>query len=316
MAAMFSFTACSDEEAPTSKNVLSVPSLKIPLINESSALITWEQVDNASLYSYSFSGGTEQTTTETSIEIDGLSPEQTYTFRIKAMKVGSSYFDDSEYADTTFTTSAHIKVFRIATFGDDWDTWNYEYDDNGNIKRVYRMVNNEVEREWLFTYGQDNTISVTGHDEYTITLNEQGYTETYADAWDSFSYEYDSDGYMTKVIKNGNVNSNITVENGNIMKWSKFSVDAEQFKIHTYGNVPNVGGAHCFYSEKCGASRWLIETGLFGKASTLCHSSNQWDYSSSSSTFTFDYDENNCIKAEHKQGDGYTENYYYTYFVE
>lgn len=315
IAVFFSFTSCSDEEAPASKNVLSVPAVKVPLIKESSALVTWEAVANATSYSYSFNGGAEQTTKETSLEFTGLSPEQTYSFKIKAVKDGSLYFDDSQYADTSFMTTAHVKSYHVATFGDDWDTWNYEYNDNGTVKRVYRMADGKVEREWFFTYGSDSTVTVTGHDEYKITLNGQGYAKTYADQWDAFSYKYDSNGYMIQVVKNGEVASNITIENDNIMKWSKFADGVEQFKLHTYGNVPNVSGAHCIYSEKCGASRWLVETGLFGKASAYCHTSNQWDYSAIPSTFTFDYDDNNCIKTEHKQGDGYTENYHYTYFV-
>jgi hypothetical protein len=314
-AALLNFTACSDEEAPADKNVLEKPVVTVPLVKESSALITWDAVGNATTYVYSFNGGTEQTTTATSLEVKGLTPEQSYSFKIKAVKTNSLYFDDSDYSEVSFTTTAHVKIYQVATFGDDWDTWNYEYNDNGTVKRVYRMYDGKLEREWNFAYGNDSTVTVTGHDEYHLTLNGEGYAKTFADSWDSYSYKYDKDGYMTQVIRNGEVKSNITIENGNITKWSKFSNGVEVFKLHTYTSVPNVGGAHCIYSESCGANRWLVETGLFGKASAYCHASNQWDYASKPSTFTFDYDTNNCIKAEHKQGDGYTENYYYTYNV-
>ena len=81
-------------------------------------------------------------------------------------------------------------------------------------------------------------------------------------------------------------------------------------------NSPNVSGAHCIYAESSGASRWLVETGLFGKASANCHTSSGWQHSSSTATYTFEYDENSCIKEESKNYDGYIENFYYTYFSE
>ena len=121
---------------------------------------------------------------------------------------------------------------------------------------------------------------------------------------------------MTKVEKNGNIASNITIEDGNIMQWTRFSDGVEQFKVQTYSAVPNVSGAHCIYAESSGASRWLVETGLFGKASANCHTSSGWQHSSSTATYTFEYDENSCIKEESKNYDGYIENFYYTYFFE
>ena len=39
-------------------------------------------------------------------------------------------------------------------------------------------------------------------------------------------------------------------------------------------------------------------------------------HSSSTATYTFEYDENSCIKEESKNYDGYIENFYYTYFSE
>jgi hypothetical protein len=308
--------ACSNDLEHPAKNVLEAPVVTVPSVKESSALLTWNPVANANTYLYSLDGDEEQSTDQNTIELNGLKPEQSYTFRVKAQKSGSRYFDDSEYTEVTFTTTSHVTVYRVATFGDDWDTWHYEYNNNGTPKHIYRLYNNAIEREWLFDYDGTN-VTVTGHDNYAITLNEQGYAATFTNGTDTYEYTYDSDGYMTQVKENGNVVSNITIEDGNIMKWSRFADDGtEQFKIHTYSAIPNVGGAHCIYSESCGAGRWLVETGLFGKASADCHTSNKWDYSDTSSTFTFEYDANNCIAKESKNYNGDVENYYYTYLSE
>ena len=183
------------------------------------------------------------------------------------------------------------------------------------LKRVYRLYEGELDREWLFAY-DGNNITVTGKNAYNMTLNDQGYVATFVDGSNTYEYTYDENGYMTKVEKNGNIASNITIEDGNIMQWTRFSDGVEQFKVQTYSAVPNVSGAHCIYAESSGASRWLVETGLFGKASANCHTSSGWQHSSSTATYTFEYDENSCIKEESKNYDGYIENFYYTYFSE
>lgn len=91
-----------------------------------------------------------------------------------------------------------------------------------------------------------------------MTLNDQGYVATFVDGSNTYEYTYDENGYMTKVEKNGNIASNITIENGNIMQWTRFSDGIEQFKVQTYSAVPNVSGAHCIYAESSGASvGWL-----------------------------------------------------------
>lgn len=313
---IFSMAGCSgnDIASHADKNILPAPTVTVPSVLESSAVITWKAVDNATTYVYSLNGGEEKMTAENTLKISDLTPETTYSFKIKAQKTGSKYFEDSEYSEISFKTTAHIKTYQVATFADDWDTWYYDYNDNNTIKRVYRMYNGAIEREWDFTYN-GSEVTVTGKNNYTITLNDKGYVATFINGSDTYNYTYDDDGYMTKVEKNGNIVSNIVIEKDDIIKWSKFEDGVEKWKIHTYSAVPNVGGAHCIYSEGSGIDRWLIETGLFGKASTDCHVSNCWDYSATGSTFTFEYDNNGCIKKECKNYDGYIENYFYTYNV-
>ena len=254
LAVVLGATACSDDDNHPSTNILDKPEVTVPDVKESSAVITWKAIGNATAYIYSLNNGSEQSTDQNTIQLTGLEPEKSYTFKVKAQKTGSIYFEDSDYAEITFTTTSEVTVYRIATFADDWDKWYYEYNDNGTVKRVYRLYEGELDREWLFAY----------------------------------------DG------------NNIT----------RFSDGIEQFKVQTYSAVPNVSGAHCIYAESSGASRWLVETGLFGKASANCHTSSGWQHSSSTATYTFEYDENSCIKEESKNYDGYIENFYYTYFSE
>ena len=315
LAAVFSMAACNDDNNHPDKNVLDKPEVTVPSVLESSAIVSWKAIGNATTYIYSFNGGAEQTTDQNTIELTNLEPEKSYTFKVKAQKTNSLYFDDSEFTEITFTTTSHVTIYRVATFADDWDKWYYEYNDNGTVKRVYRLTGDGgLDREWLFAY-DGNKVNVTGKNTYSMTLNDQGYAAAFVDGSTTYEYTYNEDGYMTQAKKNGSVTSNIVIEKGNIMTWSKFSDGVEKFKIHTYSAVPNVGGAHCIYSESSGAGRWLVETGLFGKASAHCHTSGGWE-GSASSVFTFEYDANNCIKQEMKNYDGYVENFFYTYIGE
>lgn len=313
LAVVLSATACSDEENHPSKNILDKPEVTVPDVRESSAVITWKAIGNATAYIYSLDNGSEQSTDQNTVQLTGLEPEKSYTFKVKAQKTGSIYFEDSEYAEISFTTTSKSSVYRIATLADSWDKWYYEYNENGTVKRVYRLYEGELEREWLFAYEGSN-IAVTGRNTYNMTINDQGYVATFVDGSNTYEYTYDENGYMTKAEKNGTTVSNITIENGNIMQWTRFSDGVEQFKNQTYSALPNVGGSHCIYAEGCGPGRWLVETGLFGKASTNCHTSSGWQHSSITATYTFEYDENGCIIQESKNYNGDIENYYYTYF--
>lgn len=177
LAVVLSMTACSDDDNHPNTNVLDKPEVTVPDVKESSAVITWKAIGNATAYIYSLNNGNEQSTDQNTIQLTGLEPEKSYTFKVKAQKTGSIYFEDSEYAEITFTTTSEVTVYRIATFADDWDKWYYEYNDNGTVKRVYRLNGEELDREWLFAY-DGNSVTVTGKNAYTMTLNSQGYVAT------------------------------------------------------------------------------------------------------------------------------------------
>ncbi|MBP1614168.1 MAG: Fibronectin type domain [Bacteroidetes bacterium] len=315
LATLFSFVSCDNDENYQDKNILGKPEVTVANVKESSAVVTWKSVDNANVYVYRINNGDEQTTENNTIQLTGLDTEKTYTIDVKAQKSGSLYFEDSEFSQASFTTTSHVVVYRIATFADDWDTWYYEYNDNGTVKRVYRLYDGQLDREWVFAYS-GSSVSVTGKDTYTMTLNDKGYVATFITGQDTYAYTYNDNGNMIKVEKNGNIYSNAVIENGNIIKWSKFTDGVEQFKVQTYSEVPNVGNTHCIYSERAGISHWLVETGLFGNASAYCHKTSGWDYSSVAAAYSFEYDQNGCIKKEIKDYAGSIENFSYTYYAE
>ncbi len=80
-----------------------------PAVDHQSATFSWEAVANATGYAYTIDGGVEQTTTSTSVKVDGLTPETAYskTLAVRALGDGAEY-QDSEPASYTFafTTEA------------------------------------------------------------------------------------------------------------------------------------------------------------------------------------------------------------------
>lgn len=326
---LMGFAGCENdvEDDYPSVNKLYAPTLVLGAFDHEQATVSWEAVPNAGSYAYMLNDGTALSTGQTSVTLTGLTPETHYTLKVKSVaREGALYFEDSDYVSVEFTTQPTpdvppaAKAYRIKTFADDWDTWTYEYNDDGTVKRISRP-----DREWVFAYDGVN-VTTTGKNAYRMTLNEQGLVATFLpEEGKEYTYTYDDEGYMIQARLNGEVVSNIVVEGGNIVKWSRWSKagdeteDTEHFKLHTYSAAEkNVTGVHCIYSEAMGASRWLVETGLFGKASAYCHTLNVWDYNEgnpdNSSIFTFVFDPvSRGIAEEHKLYGTDTEKFFYTY---
>ncbi|MDP4278151.1 MAG: hypothetical protein Q8914_11045 [Bacteroidota bacterium] len=217
--------------------------------------------------------------------------------------------DDNNQKEST------LKV-RIATFADDWDTWTYSYNTEGQLIKVYR----DETKQWNFRYNGDSII-ISGTDNYKILLGKNGYVASMADDWDARTYTYDALGHLTQVKKNGTVVSNLKIDAGCITTWSKWMMkgtdtqNVEHFKNQTFSTVKNVAKIHNIYSEMFGGSRWLMETGIFGIPSDYLCEQTVWDYSTSPAALTYEFDTNNCVTHEIKTGADYVENYYYTWTV-
>lgn len=316
-AAALGFTSCGGDEPELIK--LNTPELSEPVVGHNSASISWKAVDNADAYVYVLNDGAEVNTTETSVVLNDLTPATEYTFKVKACKDGSTIFTASEFATITFTTldkPAEAKAYRVASFADMWDKWFYSYNEDGTPKRIYRTADNQpdgaLDREWLFEY-KGNTLNVTGKNTWVMAIDENKHVSKLIDGSNIYEYSYDADGYLTQVKKNAEVICEVVIENGNIAKWSKIKDGAQVWKLHTYTSALNVSGIHAITAEGIGASRWLVETGLFGKACRNLHATNGWDYSDKSSTFTFELDADGAVVKESKLYGEELEEFFYTY---
>lgn len=93
-----------------------------PAVDHQSATFSWEAVANATGYAYTIDGGVEQTTTSTSVKVDGLTPETAYskTLAVRALGDGADY-QDSEPASYTFAFTTEAAPAAGSTTTLTWD---------------------------------------------------------------------------------------------------------------------------------------------------------------------------------------------------
>ena len=161
--------------------------------------------------------------------------------------------------------------------------WNLdvEYTDNKVIFKEQESGN--VDREW--------------------TVGANGYVSSVTKGETVFTYSYDNDGHLVEIKENGEVCSVITWENGNLVSWTKEkelkdeagNYTIARVKAQTYTNQENVGGVHIVFSEKSSMSRWMYETGLFGKASKNPVATDKWTDSETGATFDYRYDADDYV---------------------
>lgn len=86
LAVVLSMTACSDDDNHPNTNVLDKPEVTVPDVKESSAVITWKAIGNATAYIYSLNNGNEQSTDQNTIQLTGLEPEKKLHIQSKSSK--------------------------------------------------------------------------------------------------------------------------------------------------------------------------------------------------------------------------------------
>ena len=216
---------------------------------------------------------------------------------------------------------------RLIMCGDEWDKYYFTYNADGTIKEAKRNPSNEAgwggyERIWTFTWnGKNATVKYVKEGEeqtpLSITLGGNGYIESITDTWgDTRKCTYDLEGHLLKVFKGDELKCNCVWEGGNLIKWSRFSDGAEQYKIQSFMMVENVGGIFADATDKAGLDRWMFEIGLFGKPSKLLMEQAAWEGASDIATHTYTKDADNFVtKVEKFYGGELDQTYEYQWEV-
>ncbi|MBQ6687966.1 MAG: DUF4595 domain-containing protein [Bacteroidales bacterium] len=146
-----------------------------------------------------------------------------------------------------------------------------------------------------------------GEVEYEWTVNEQGYVVKNGD----YSYEYDAEGHLTKVIEDWGegpqVVSICTWVDGNMTSWTREG-EAEdggaRVKRQTYKEDLNVGGIFTVFTEKSSLKKWMFEAGFFGKSTKNLVATDKWDDRDVAATFEYRTDDDDYVIAEVKYWEG------------
>lgn len=194
-----------------------------------------------------------------------------------------------------------------------YDTWTYSYDNQG---RVVNVTRGEDSKDWTFAYN-DKTVTVTRKSDnvvvMTLTLNDKGVCTAIKDEWDETAvFTYDATLRPTKIEKEGELRSEITLRDNCLVSWTK-AKDNNRKRTFTYSNQKNLGDLHAIYSEAIDPpARWMYETGLFGHGPAYLPATSVWeDDMENGSTITCEVDANGyCISEKKVFPGGWTE-----YFV-
>jgi len=203
----------------------------------------------------------------------------------------------------------------------------FRYNEDGTLAGVDEVWTNDdgsIGKYNLNVTREGNKLTLVtdeGDVEYEWTVNEQGYVVKNGD----YSYEYDAEGHLTKVIEDWGegpqVVSICTWENGNMTSWTKEDeLENEEtgekyarVKRQTYKEDLNVGGIFTVFTEKSSLKKWMFEAGFFGKASKNLVATDKWDDNEEGATFEYRFDADDYVIAEMKYygGELDDETYYF-----
>ena len=193
---------------------------------------------------------------------------------------------------------------RLVMCGDEWDKYHFFYNADGSIKEVKRNLDETTgawERTWTFTWnGKNASVKYVKEGEeqapLSFTLGGNGYVESFTDTWgDVRKFTYDLEGHLLTVFKGDEKKCNCVWEGGNLIKWSRFTEEGEQFKIQNFLMEKNDAGIFPDATDKAGVDRWMFEIGLFGKPSKLLMDQAAWEGAADNATHKYTKDADNFV---------------------
>ena len=211
----------------------------------------------------------------------------------------------------------------------------YTYNEDGTVATLKASYEGSVWGDYVFTY-EGNKLTVTNKAaddavEMIAFLNDQKLAEEIKYYIDGKNFElectYDKNGFLLSCSKDGALQTvqQIT-EDGCVEFWTRIgiaetigeSADAAGWrkKMHTYYGEANIAGIHTEWNEDTGVKRWIYETGLLGRASTLVCKTAWWygvadkeagvvnqEYAEKLAYYPLTLGEDGCVSVEYKYYD-------------
>lgn len=197
------------------------------------------------------------------------------------------------------------REYRIKSMADNWGGgYNFEYNADGTVKAVTNEWDNRQ-----FKY-EGSTLTITNGEsvEYTCTLNKDGFATEVKNAEHTWTITYDAKGYMIEGKKDGVKCTSQSIEDGNILYWTRYDADHDFWRMKDatyYDKKINSGCVQTHYAEDLGFSRWMWEARLFGNTSVNVMESCRWhnfndEMAAKTAVYVYEYDANGVITKETK----------------
>jgi hypothetical protein len=253
--------------------------------------------------------------------ITGLNPGTLYHVRAYATNgEGTNYG-----TDVTFTTPSLIKTIGVV-YTDGIESYEFIYNSTTKkIERIDNFWNAELDKTITYDYSVAGKLTITkGTSPTTYDINAQGMvTKEDWGGGEYAAYEYNADGYLTKIIEHWGGADHLKMEavitNGSIMKHTTFDDDGvtvKRIKEFTYTIGDNTNSIH----QACMVDNNTLPVGnLFGKPSKkLVDFLEYWDPRNSDpkkkTMISYEFDSKDRPSQITRTGDGWSEVYTYAYY--
>lgn len=221
-----------------------------------------------------------------------------------------------------------VKTIKAVYGPDEYETWAFTYDASGKLTKVDNYWIEDFDKSYIYDYSVAGKLSVTktGDDPTVYDLDAEG--RIIKEDWgggEYAAYQYNSDGYLTKVIEHwddaDHVKFDVEITNGNITKHTRYddSGVVNRYKVFVYtpgDNVNNIDQANVI------DSRWKNVTQLYGKNSKkLVDHLDYWngpgeEANTKTTSVNYTFDETNRVTSITRSGEGWQEVFEYTYVDE
>ncbi len=213
--------------------------------------------------------------------------------------------DDNKDNNKDDDSGKVVRTHRVKTMGDSWsDPYTFSYDASGRVSSIVSKSDNRV-----FEYnGNTLVIKDNGTVEYTMTLNSDGFATKVVSADHTWDITYDANGYMIEGKKDGVKCTSQSIEDGNILYWTRYDKDNDFWRMKDatfYTDKVNTGCIQTHYAEDLGFKRWAWEARLFGYASVNLMESCRWhnygdELAAKTAVYIYEYDADGMVKKETK----------------
>ncbi len=230
--------------------------------------------------------------------------------------------DDNDDDDKTVQASL-IKTITV-DYGDGVEGYEFMYDAGKKITGIKNTWEGELVDTFTYDYSVSGKLTITKEDwptTYDLDASGRVTKEWWSDdEW--AAYEYNADGYLIKIIEHwGGADHNkfdVEITNGNVTKHTRYGDDgvANRYKTFTYTAGDNVNDIQ---QANAVDSNWKTVGNLFGKPSKkLVDFLEYWnpgdEVNKKTTTITYTFDAKNRPATMVRAGDGWQEDYAFTYY--